>query len=372
MPKSELLTIGAFARSSGLTASALRFYADCGLVEPASVDRSSGYRYYAPDQVERAVAIRRLREIDMPLELIAEVLDPGCRDVARIIDDHVAGLAHRADLARATAAAVKARLVPAPQSPPVRLAGPVFTAAVEQVLTATTYEPGLPVLNGVHVEVSAGGVVLAATDRYRLAIRTLVPARPGGSAWSATLDADDLRPLLSWTRRRHELGLSARPGSVLFEADDAARECRTLSEPFPDHRLVLASLPEVRTRAVVSRNALVRAVERQGGHRVRLEVADGAVAVGPVAVGAAATSPTTSPATSPGEAVPAAVTGPAIGLEFALATLHPAVGTAVGPDVMLDLAGPDQPVVVRSADDGDLTTLVMPVRPEHPAQEGQS
>ncbi|GAA1275246.1 MerR family transcriptional regulator [Saccharothrix xinjiangensis] len=354
MPKSELLTIGVFARSSGLTASALRFYADSGLVEPASVDRSSGYRYYAPDQVERAVMVRRLREIDMPLELIAEVLDPGGRDAARIIDDHVAGLAHRADLARETAAAVKARLVPAPQSPPVRLSGPVFTAAVEQVLTATTHEPGLPVLNGVRVEVSAEGVVLAATDRYRLAIRTLVPVRPSGSDWSATLDADDLRPLLSWARRRPELRLSARPGSVLFEGDDAARECRTLAGPFPDHRLVVASLPEVRTRAVVSRNALVRCLERQGGHRVRLEVSDGAVTV------------------PPGEAVPAAVTGPAIGLDFALATLHPAIGTAVGPDVMLDIAGADQPVVVRSADDGDLTTLVMPVRPEPPAQEGPS
>ncbi|MBY8852436.1 MerR family DNA-binding transcriptional regulator, partial [Saccharothrix sp. MB29] len=46
MPDPELLTIGAFARSSGLTAGALRFYADSGLLPPASVDDSSGYRYY--------------------------------------------------------------------------------------------------------------------------------------------------------------------------------------------------------------------------------------------------------------------------------------------------------------------------------------
>ena len=35
----------------------------------------------------------------------------------------------------------------------------------------------------------------------------------------------------------------------------------------------------------------------------------------------------------------------------------------VGPEVMLDIAGAAQPVVVRSADNGDLTTLVMPVGP---------
>jgi hypothetical protein len=32
----------------------------------------------------------------------------------------------------------------------------------------------------------------------------------------------------------------------------------------------------------------------------------------------------------------------------------------VGPEIMLDISAPDQPVVVRSATDGDLTTLVMP------------
>ncbi|MFT7838426.1 MerR family transcriptional regulator [Saccharothrix sp. BKS2] len=352
MPKSELLTIGGFARSSGLTTSALRFYADSGLVEPASVDQASGYRYYAPDQVERAVMIRRLREIDMPLELIAEVLDPGCREAARIVDDHVAGLAHRAHRARETAAAVKALLRPSPPAPSVRVNGSVFTTAVEQVLTATTHEPGLPVLNGVHVEVSADGVVLTATDRYRLSTRTLVPVRPSGSDWSATLDADDLRPVLPWTRRQHGLGLGAGPGSVLLLGDADARECRTLAEPFPDHRLVLAALPPVLTRVLVSRNALVRSLEGQHDHRVRLDVAGAAVTV------------------SSGEALPATVTGPPIGIDFALSTLHPAISTAVGPEVMLDLAGPDQPVVVRSADDGDLTTLVMPLRPEPTAQEG--
>jgi hypothetical protein len=30
---------------------------------------------------------------------------------------------------------------------------------------------------------------------------------------------------------------------------------------------------------------------------------------------------------------------------------------------MIDIAGPEQPVVIRSADDGDLTTLAMPVAP---------
>jgi hypothetical protein len=37
-----MMPIGLFARRTGLTASALRFYADCGLLVPAEVDPVTG------------------------------------------------------------------------------------------------------------------------------------------------------------------------------------------------------------------------------------------------------------------------------------------------------------------------------------------
>jgi DNA polymerase III subunit beta len=351
--RSGLLTIGVFARSSGLTASALRFYADSGLLEPASVDQVSGYRYYAPGQVERAVTIRRLREIDMPLDRIVAVLEADGGEAARLVDEHVASLTRRAHQARETAAAVKARLDSSAQAQPVLVNGSVFTTAVEQILTATSQDSGFAVLNGVHVEV-ADSIVLTATDRYRLSTRTLVPTRPNATDWSATVDADDLRLAMPWTRRQHDLRLIPQPGRIRLSGDDmAARECRILAEPFPDYRLMLAALPEVLTRVLISRNAFVHSLENQPDPRTRLRVADSVVSVS-------------------GDPITAEVTGPAIVLDFAVTTLYPAISTAVGPDVMLDIAGADQPVVVRSADNGDLTTLVMPVKSESPthAQEG--
>ncbi|MEU0741399.1 hypothetical protein [Streptomyces sp. NPDC006134] len=39
-----------------------------------------------------------------------------------------------------------------------------------------------------------------------------------------------------------------------------------------------------------------------------------------------------------------------------------AVETGVGPDALLEIAAPDRPVLVRSADQGSFSTLVMPVR----------
>ena len=67
----ELLSIGRFARVSGLTVKALRHYDDIGLLRPAHVDDSTGYRYYTLAQARDAEAIRRLRRLDVPLEDVA-------------------------------------------------------------------------------------------------------------------------------------------------------------------------------------------------------------------------------------------------------------------------------------------------------------
>lgn len=69
----RLLTIGAFARAAHLTAKALRIYDDCGLLPPAAVDPHSGYRYYAPEQLDRARLIAALRRAGMPLAEIRTV-----------------------------------------------------------------------------------------------------------------------------------------------------------------------------------------------------------------------------------------------------------------------------------------------------------
>ena len=69
------LSIGDFARASGLSPKALRLYDETGLLAPAEVDGFSGYRYYAPGQLGRARLVARLRLLGMPLARIAEVAD---------------------------------------------------------------------------------------------------------------------------------------------------------------------------------------------------------------------------------------------------------------------------------------------------------
>ncbi|MFG2951663.1 DNA polymerase III subunit beta family protein [Streptomyces adustus] len=355
MPNSELMPIGVFAQRTGLTASALRFYADSGLLSPAEVDPVSGYRYYCADQVVRATALRRLREIAMPLAAVEAVLDAEPHEASRLLDEHVAKIAGDAAAALRAAAVIKTALVgDAPALPFAVLKGPVLADAVEQVLTATAHEPGLPVLAGLHIEASHEAVTLTATDRYRLATRTLVPAQPPGRTWVGTVDGDDLRAAAAEVRRSALVRLEAVPhGMWLRLAGREDRHCRLLSEEFPDHRALLASLREVTTRTTVPKDLLLRALEEHPGERVALHITEHTVDVRPV------------DDEHPGIPLPAATTGDALRIRFELTTLYPAVSTAIGPDVMLDLRGDDQPVTIRSADRGDLTTLAMPVRADH-------
>ena len=77
------MTIGSFALASGLTVDALRYYHEQGLLVPASVDDSTGYRRYSLDQVRRAQAIRALRGVNVPLEEIVALLEPADPDQIR-------------------------------------------------------------------------------------------------------------------------------------------------------------------------------------------------------------------------------------------------------------------------------------------------
>lgn len=69
------MTTGVFARRSRLSHKALRLYDGMGLLNPAYVDEQTGYRYYLESQLEKAKLIGLLRQLEMPLNQIAQVLE---------------------------------------------------------------------------------------------------------------------------------------------------------------------------------------------------------------------------------------------------------------------------------------------------------
>ncbi|MEH1125345.1 MerR family transcriptional regulator [Micromonospora sp. CPCC 206061] len=92
-----LMPIGVFARATRLSVRVLRNYDRLGLLVPAWVDPDTGYRRYSVDQFPRAGLVRRLRELEVPLPEIAEILAADTPERARaVIERHRERVAARA------------------------------------------------------------------------------------------------------------------------------------------------------------------------------------------------------------------------------------------------------------------------------------
>ena len=68
------LSIGDFSKMTHLSIKALRHYHEVGVLEPAEIDATSGYRFYTPDQVPAAQVVRRFRELGVPVDEVREIL----------------------------------------------------------------------------------------------------------------------------------------------------------------------------------------------------------------------------------------------------------------------------------------------------------
>ncbi|HIW91035.1 MAG TPA: MerR family transcriptional regulator [Candidatus Corynebacterium avicola] len=344
----ELMSIGAFAQLSGLTRSALRFYDDAGLLQPERVAPSTAYRFYSESQLAQALQIRQLREIGMPLPTISRFFAASAEEAVRLIDNQVAKVAADAASIQQAAEVLKASLEEETRLILCELPGPVLAAAVDQVLATTVHDPEIPVLGGIRLESDRDALTLTATDRYRLATRTLVPSRPPAGSWAGTLAGEDLRTATSRLRRSPSVRLEAGGRTLdLHLGDGTVAHCRLLTQVFPDYRLLLRSLPAVTHRLTVEKQQILKALERQAPEKVGLRV-DGSRAS----------------LLMSGDTLDlnGSASGPDLTLWFEMTAFYPALSYALGNDVMLDIRGPDQPVTARSADDGDLTTIVMPCR----------
>jgi DNA-binding transcriptional MerR regulator/effector-binding domain-containing protein len=70
-----MLSIGEFARYLGVSVRMLRHYDALGLLVPAHVDPSTGYRYYTAAQLDRGNRLVALKELGFSLNQIGPVLD---------------------------------------------------------------------------------------------------------------------------------------------------------------------------------------------------------------------------------------------------------------------------------------------------------
>ncbi|MEP6852951.1 MAG: DNA polymerase III subunit beta [bacterium] len=163
----------------------------------------------------------------------------------------------------------------------------VFAQAVAQVAVAAGRDDTLPMLTGVRLEIDGDSLTLAATDRYRLAVREIgwSPADPTAAPVQVLVPARTLaeaaRSLTSDATVTIALASSGvGEGIIGFSSTGRRTTTRLLDAQFPPYRSLLPS--EFSVTAEVEVAPLVNAVKRVSlvadrGTPVRLDFTDGSV-----------------------------------------------------------------------------------------------
>jgi DNA polymerase III subunit beta len=263
-----------------------------------------------------------------------------------------------------------------------KIGSDVFGAAVASVVVAAGRDDTLPVLTGVKLTISGDQLTLAATDRYRLAIRTLpwepaddlgtatalVPARTlaesakaltGGAHVSIAFEGNaDLAGKADMARvAEGTVGGNGLVGSGLigFEGSRRRTTTRLLDGDFPKYQSLLPS--ESAATARLEKAALVEAVRRvalvaQRTAPVRLSFDTSEVTLEAGGVDEAQAT----------ESLAAAYEGEAMTIAFNPSFLLDGLGALDSDDVTLAFTTPTKPAVLTGKDPEIYRYLLMPVR----------
>ncbi|MCF1766096.1 DNA polymerase III subunit beta [Corynebacterium argentoratense] len=254
----------------------------------------------------------------------------------------------------------------------------LFTRAVNQVALAAGRDETLPMLTGVHIEIDGNSVLMAATDRFRLAVRRfewsptnsfvkaklLVPAKTL-QEHARTLDNVDTIHLA--VGNGEEISSE---GLFGIEAESRKTTTRMLSAEFPNFQPLL---PKTHTAmASVEIAPLVDAIRRVSlvtdrNAQIRMEFSEGQVIL----------SAGASDSGHAEEVVPCAFSGEPLLIAFNPGYLKEGLGVINTDRVVFGFTQPSRPAILIpepeefpvAGDDGvfatpdtDFTYLLMPVR----------
>ena len=142
----------------------------------------------------------------------------------------------------------------------------LFTEAISQVAIAASKDDSLPKLTGIHIEINEDRVTLAATDRYRLAVRELLwqPSSPGFTT-TVLMRARTLLDAAKTISPNSTLSLSIAGQNsterlVGFATDGKTMTTRVLDGEFPPFRHLLPS--EVAAEATINVSDFLESIRR--------------------------------------------------------------------------------------------------------------
>ncbi len=251
---------------------------------------------------------------------------------------------------------------PSEDAPQGVLRADAFSRLVSQVARAASSDEGRPVLTGVQLDASGGSLTAAATDSYRLAVRSV--------AWDQAVEGLALVPARSLqeaAKAAGEVGGSVtvvlEEGQVSFLFGERRLTTKLIEGSFPNYRALLPEAHE--TSVIVERAALAEALQRvaivamgQANTPVTLTFGDGSVDL----------QATNQEMGDAAEALPAEIDGEGLSISFNPGFLLAGLEATGTERIRIELRDGLKPAVLKPqpTDENDtvddLTYLLMPMR----------
>ena len=237
----------------------------------------------------------------------------------------------------------------------VKVQAQAFSEGVGQVARAASRDEARPVLTGVLMEANREGLVIVATDSYRLAVKELSASADGEARALVPERALTEAGRAAAGQEKGEVELVIGEAQVVFRVGTLRLTSRLIDGEFPNYRQLLPEPAD--NRLIAGRQELLEAVRRVGllareSSPVRFEM-------NALGVRLTSASPDLGEAV---EAVEAKYEGEEITAAFNPGYLGDGLSVAVSDRVSIELRDGLKPALVRGEGDDSFTYLVMPVR----------
>ena len=236
---------------------------------------------------------------------------------------------------------------------------------IEQVTFAAATDDARPILTGVLVKVEGGSVTFAATDGFRLAVKSAHLSAPVPEPVTAIIPARALAELGRVAGDQEEAAVMTLPsgrGQVIFRLKDVELVSQLIEGTFPDYTHIIPK--SYATRTVMTTDAFRKACKaadifaRENAHTARFKIAPGGeLQPGTVEITAQAAE------TGSNEAkLDATIEGNGLEIAFNVKYLVDALNVLASPNIALETTVATSPGVVRPVGEDDFLYVVMPMR----------
>lgn len=256
-------------------------------------------------------------------------------------------------------------VIPEPdQANRVRMEPAVLKRVISQVAFAAATDDSRPSLTGVLTSFDGNRVMMAATDGFRLSVRSAQIAGYVEKPFSVIIPAralNEVARILSDDLDAVYISMPSGRNQIIFDMDNALLVSQLIDGKFPDYEPIIPQRHNTRTVlntaefAKACRTADIFARESSNTARVAVEPGDG---LSPAFATVAANSKETGDNVAQ---VDANVEGMPIEIAFNVKFMSDALGVIDTPQVALETTSANEPGVLKPVGDNDFVHIIMPM-----------